>query len=295
MRNLDKRLTTVLLAMMLGMSVLAILCYATIFMQPNIPFNPLSPQRATEVALVNVVALQQQQSQFPVATIDQSYPPTWTSTPSNTPGPTKTATNTRTATPTKTSSPTRTPTATNTRTPAPPPPPPTVTPTPSPLPYIVGSHSSRNNCADSGLEGIVNDANGLPESGVQVQYGEMGVSGSRFIATTDGNGRYGALLIPGSSGSAALQSHNWYAYVVQNGQPASEQFTFTTDPLYADNPSYCGRDDNKNDNNDNNDNNSNSSQDSDDNLAPGCTLDPCKVSSSIQIKVINWQRRSPAN
>ena len=171
MRNLDKRLTTVLLAMMMGMSVLAILCYATIFMQPNIPFNPLSPQRATEVALVNVVALQQQQSQLPAATIDQSYPPTWTSTPTNTPGPTKTATNTRTATPTKTSSPTRTPTATNTRTPAPPPPPPTVTPTPSPLPYIVSSHSSRNNCADSGLEGIVNDSNGLPEAGAQVAHG----------------------------------------------------------------------------------------------------------------------------
>ena len=289
MRNLDRRLTTVLLAMVLGMSVLAIMCYATIFVQPNIPFNPLSPQRATEIALVNVVAIQQQQAQGPAATLDQSYPATWTTTPTNTPGPTKTATNTRTATPTRTSSPTRTPTATNTRTPAPPPPPPTVTPTPSPLPYVVGSHSSRNNCADTGLEGIVNGTDGLPQAGAQVQYGEVGVSGSRFIATTDNNGRYGALLIPGSSKPASYQSHNWYAYVVENGQQASEQFQFTTDPIYADNPSYCGRDNNDDDDE------SDDEEDNEDELEPGCSLDPYKVSSSIQIKVINWQRRTPFN
>ena len=113
-------------------------------------------------------------------------------------------------------------------------------------------------------------------------------SGSRFIATTDNNGRYGALLIPGSSKPASYHSHDWYAYVVENGQPASEQFKFTTDPIYADNPSYCGRD--NNDDDDSSDNTSN-----DDKLEPGCSLDPCKVSSSIQIKVINWQRRTPFN
>ena len=47
MERLDNRLTTVLLAMVLGMTILSILCYATIYIQPNIPFNPLSPDRAT--------------------------------------------------------------------------------------------------------------------------------------------------------------------------------------------------------------------------------------------------------
>jgi len=50
MGRLDNRLTIVLLAMMLGMTILSVLCYATIFVQPNIPFNPLSPQRATSIA-----------------------------------------------------------------------------------------------------------------------------------------------------------------------------------------------------------------------------------------------------
>ena len=47
MQGSNSRLTTILLSMFLGMSVLAIICYATIFVQPDIPFNPLSPQRAT--------------------------------------------------------------------------------------------------------------------------------------------------------------------------------------------------------------------------------------------------------
>jgi hypothetical protein len=123
----------------------------------------------------------------------------------------------------------------------------------------------------------------LPRAGVQVQYGELGVGGSRFIATTDNNGRYGALLLPGTSKPASFRPHDWYAYIVENGQRASEEFRFTTDPIYADNPSYCGREDNSN-SSANNNNNSNGG------LEPGCTLDPCQVSSSIQVKVIDWQR-----
>jgi hypothetical protein len=152
------------------------------------------------------------------------------------------------------------------------------------LPFVVASHSSKNNCADTGLEGVVNGPQGLPLAGVQIQYGELGVAGSRFIATTDNNGRYGALLIPGASKPASYQSHDWYAYVVENGKRASEEFRFTTDPIYADNPSYCGRDDNGNNNNNAN---ANSNE-----LEPGCLLDPCKNSNTIQVKVINWQERN---
>ena len=277
----DDRLSTVLLAMFLGMTVLAILCYATIFIQPNIPFNPLSPQRATTVAEARIAALPTPVPQV-TDTPNQDYPATWTPTSTSTPGPTKTATNTRTPTPTKTSTSTRTPTSTPTNTPLPPtiPPPPTSTPTP--LPFVVSAHSGKNNCADTGLEGVVNGPDGLPMAGVQVQYGEIGVAGSRFIATTDNNGRYGALLIPGASKPASYRSHNWYTYIVDSGQRASDTFNFTTDPIFADNPDYCARDDSSNNNNSNTNGND---------TKPGCIIDPCKNSNTIQVKVINWQMR----
>jgi hypothetical protein len=153
----------------------------------------------------------------------------------------------------------------------------------------VTSHSSENNCADIGLKGVVNGPDGLPKPLVQVQYGEIGVSGSLFTATTDGNGRYSALLLPGSNKSAALRSHNWFAYIVESGQQASERFVFTTDPIYAQNPDYCS--DIDNDNNDNSSSNQNDNEFQD----KGCILDPCKSSDSIQIKVINWQERPDVN
>ena len=285
MERLDNRLTIVLLSMFLGMTVLACLCYATIFAQPNLPFNPLSPQRATEVALERPANVS---NQFvPTPTPDQSYPPTWTPSPTRTPGPSKTPTDTRTPTPTRTSTATRTPTPTKTHTPTIPPPPPTLTSTPTPFPFIVTSHSGKNNCADSGLEGVINGSNGLPKAGVQVQYGELGIAASRFIATTDGNGRYGALLIPGSNETAARQSHNWYAFIVENGQQSSDQFTFTTDPIYADNPRYCSATGGGNNNNNNNNNSSTNNNE----LPAGCTIDPCQVNGAVQVKVINWQER----
>jgi hypothetical protein len=278
MDRLDNRLTTVLLAMFLGMTILSCLCYATIFVQPNIPFNPLSPNRATIVAETaiasQVVALPPAQ----IATADQSYPPTWTTTPTNTPGPTKTPTDTRTPTPTKTPTPTRTPTPTSTFTPTPIPPPPTATLTPTPFPFIVSSHSSENNCADVGLKGVVDGIDGLPKPLVQIEYGEIGVAGSRFSTTTDASGRYGALLLPGSNKSQALRAHNWYALIVENGQPASERFLFTTDPIYADNPDYCD--------------NIDPDEEDDEFEEKGCILDPCKSRDSIQIKIINWRQRS---
>lgn len=274
-QRLDNRWTTVLLALTMGMTLLSVLCYATIFIQPNVPFNPLSPSRATEVALRNPPP---QATQIViVATPDQSYPPTWTPTPTRTPGPTKTPTDTRTPTPTKTPSPTLTPTPTDTATRVPPtlPPPPTATPTP--FGYVVSSHSSENNCADVGLKGTVNGPDGLPKAGVQIQYGELGVSGSLFTVRTDGNGRYGALLLPGSNKVAATSSHNWFAYVVENGQRASEEFKFTTDPIYAVNPKHCKALDDEDE------------VDINDKDRKGCIPNPCSSADAIQIKIINWQ------
>jgi hypothetical protein len=281
MDRLDNQWTTVLISVILGITILSCLCYATIFVQPNIPFNPLSPSRATIVA-ETAIALEFASVNVPqIATLDQSYPPTWTATPTKTPGPTKTSTVTRTPTPSRTPTPTKTATPTDTSTPRPPPPPPTIPPTPTPFPYIVSSHSSENNCADVGLKGLVNGVDGLPQAGVQVQYGEIGVAGSRFTATTDASGRYGALLLPGSNEDVAKRSHDWYAYVLRNGQQASEKFTFASDPIYAINPKYCrGVDPDK---------------EEDEFKDKGCILDPCHSNDSIQIKIINWQLRPTNN
>jgi hypothetical protein len=266
MDRFDNRTTTVLMATVLGITILSCLCYLTIFIQPNIPFNPLSPNRATIIA-ETAIASQVSSAPGPIfATPDQSYPATWTTTPTNTPGPTKTPTDTRTPTPTQTFTPTLIP------------PPPTPTYTPTPFPYFVSSHSSENNCADIGLKGVVNDIDGLPKSGVQIQYGEVGVSGSRFSTTTDASGRYGALLLPGSNKNAAKQSHTWYAYVLQNGQQASDEFRFTTDPIFAENPDYCDDVD--------------PDDEEDEFQDKGCILDPCRSNDSIQIKIINWQLRN---
>lgn len=268
MANLDNRLTTVLLSMVLGLTVLSIICYAVIYVQPNLPINPLSPKRATVRA--NRLIASFTATPLPTSTRETPYPPTWTPTHTNTPGPTKTSTNTRTPTPTKTNTPTRTPTSTATSTSPPPtiPPPPTNTATP--FPFVVSSHSGRQNCADTGLEGVVTGSDGLPLPGVEIEYGEIGVPGSRFFSSTDGNGRYGALLIPGNS-PGAYSTHNWYANVIVRGQQASDKFPFTTDPIFARNPSRCDL----NDDDDNND--------------AGCTPNPCSSNNAIQIKIINWQ------
>lgn len=274
MANLDNRITIVLLSMIMGMTVLSCICYATIFVNPDVPFNPLSPNKATAIAAQKTaVAPTPTFPPTPTKDLATVWPATWTPTPTNTPGPTKTATNTRTPTPTKTNVPTRTPTSTSTNTPLPPtlPPPPTNTPTP--YPFVVASHSSKNNCADMGLEGVVNGDDGLPLAGVTIEYGELNVAGSRFTTTTDGNGRYVGLLIRGS-GSGAYQSHDWFAYVIIGGERASEPFTFSTDPIYARNRKGCDLTDNDKSND------------------AGCIEDPCRVSGSIQVKVINWQLRS---
>jgi len=46
-------------------------------------------------------------------------------------------------------------------------------------------------------------------------------------------------LIPGINKEISIKSHNWYVSVVANGQQASDEFKFTTDPIFAVNPSHC--------------------------------------------------------
>jgi hypothetical protein len=122
---------------------------------------------------------------------------------------------------------------------------------------------------------VVNGVDGLPLAGAQVRYGEIGVSGSRFTTRTDANGRYSALLLPGANKEQAIKSHNWYVFVEQSGQKASDEFKFTTDPIYAVNPKHCKDPD----------------LDEDERQRKGCIPDPCKTDGSIQVKIVNWQMR----
>jgi hypothetical protein len=302
-------LTTLFIVVVLGVTALTLAYLVVVFFIPDNPFNPLSPQRATWVAETRIANIPTP-TPLPAPTSDQAYPPTWTPTVTSTPAPTKTPTQTRTPTPTKTPSPSNTPTATRTFTPLPPTDTPTVTSTPTPYPFALMSHASENNCANMGLRGVVVGPEGLPAAGINIQYGELGVPGSQFVTTTDANGRYVALLLPGSN-PGAYQSHNWYAYVINtNGVRLSQEFRFTTDPLYADNPSYCNADDDDDDEDAGDDEDTDDDEDTnddedasddeesndddndtnpDDELEPGCLLDPCQSTHSVQVKVINWR------
>lgn len=278
MSQLDNRVTTILLAMLLGLTVLACFCYATLFLAPNLPLNPLSPNRATAVAATRLAAAP---TPAPTRTPPPTYPPTWTPSPTFTPAPTKTPTQTRTPTPTKTPTETRAPTSTRTPTPLPPTDTPTVTPTPIPPPFFVSSHSSQSRCSDIKLEIHVNDEDGLPLEGVFVAYGELGVSGSNFMAgPTNFNGQYGVTLIPGNNrgNPDAFESHTWFAYVVEDGERVSDIFQFTTDPIYIKNTDpECSR--------------AREEGEDADFDERSCLVDPCESNDSVQVQIINWQRR----
>lgn len=289
---MNGRLIIVLIALIVGLALLTIACFVTLYFAPNVPFNPLSPARATANAETRIASIP-----TPTATevVPATYPPTWTPTLTFTPGPTDTPTETRTATPTRTPTPTDTATATRTFTPEPPTGTPTPTLTPTPFPFFVASHSSMNNCSDLGLWAMLHDAEGLPLGGVTVQYGEFGVSGSRFLATSDANGRIDALLIPGSNRAQASITHTWYAFVVADGQQQSETFLFETDPIFANNPNICDEfDPNDDDAPEDDEGNEISSDDERERYEEeGCIANPCINSDAVNIKVIDWRESSP--
>ncbi|MCB0197592.1 MAG: hypothetical protein KDJ65_36950, partial [Anaerolineae bacterium] len=73
------RLVTLLLTVVLGVTVLLLAYFVFVFFNPNTPFNPLSPQRAT-IAAATRIAGYAPAPPPPTATRDQSYPATWTPT-----------------------------------------------------------------------------------------------------------------------------------------------------------------------------------------------------------------------
>jgi hypothetical protein len=264
MSRFGSNLLTILLAMILGLIILLLVCFLTIFLQPDIPFNPLSPSRATDIAATRVAL------EPPTATPTTpapTYPPTWTPTTTGTPVPTRTPTETRTPTPTYTSSPTNTGTPTRTPTLVVPP---TNTPFP-PYPFVAQSGpESQNRCSDIKMMYSVFGPDDEPISGYQVEYGEIGVRGSVFLTeATEFHEFYGVTLIPGTNKTAATESHNWFAYLMINGEKVSKAILFSTDPLFADPDERCETTDNAA---------------AGDNQQEGCIPDPCTSDEATNVK-----------
>ena len=275
MTRLNPNIITILLAMFLGLIILSLVCYATLFLQPNIPFNPLSPDRATSIA----ATLFAQETPTPTITNTPpaTYPPTWTPSATFTPAPTKTATHTRTSTPTRTNTPT--PTNTPTRTPTVVVPP-TFTPVP-PYTFVGRSGTSSNNCANIKLSYSVVGPDFEPISGYQVEYGEIGVRGSVFLTDeTEFSEIYGVTLVPGINRAAAQRSHSWFAYLMRDGQKLSKASLFTTDPIWAIDSESCSIIEAEADVND---------DEELEELLKNCILDPCLSSDATNIKHIDFQ------
>jgi hypothetical protein len=112
-------------------------------------------------------------------------------------------------------------------------------------------------------------ADNEPISGYQVEYGEIGVRGSVFLTgPTEFHEFYGVTLIPGTNKSASMKSHNWFAYLIQNGKKVSKALLFSTDPMFADNPSKCNDID----------------PEDDEFSEEGCIADPCTSEDATNVK-----------
>jgi hypothetical protein len=214
---LSNSVTNILLFVVLVMIVLTVLVYALIFATYN-PDNPLVLFTGGEGG-GGIVG-----SRRPTEVVP-TYPPTWTPVPTSTPGPTATPTETGTPTPTSTSTftptplPTRTPTSTRT-------PEPTATftpaPSPTPLPWSVYDIDTENNCDVVRVLIYAQDRNGVNMGGVDFEVGELNVPGSRFIITTDPNGRVAWDNSPG-------KARTWFVAPIENGQRAGQLVTWQSD------------------------------------------------------------------
>jgi hypothetical protein len=215
---LSNSVTNILLFVVLVMIVVTVLFYGLVF-------ATYSPENPLELGITG--GAEEAVGIGPIGPTDvvPTYPPTWTPVPTDTPGPTATPTETGTPTPTVTPTftptplPTRTPTSTHT-------PEPTSTftpaPSPTPLPWSVYDIDTENNCDVVRVLISALDRNGVNLGGVQFEVGELNVPGSRFIITTDANGRAAWDNSPG-------KTHTWFVAPIENGQRAGQLVTWQSD------------------------------------------------------------------
>jgi hypothetical protein len=217
----SNRLVELLIIVVLILTGLMMLCYVSIFINPQVLMNPFPPPMEGGVPVANAA------ESTPTRAGPPTYPPTWTPTATSTPTPTGTVTPTRTPTPTDTPTSTPTPTTTSTR---PPPPPATNTPIPpppTPYPYhwVEGSAARYGDCRFTRVVGDVLDQFGRPTPGIQLQIGSLDTGWSMVVSTLwsgEFYGRYGYQLCSGTC------SGLWYVQVLEGGLPASERFGFAT-------------------------------------------------------------------
>ncbi len=149
------RVFGVLSLVMLGLTVITLLCYVLIAINPYLPFNPFPPRQS--VFVVATVTPTSPATRSPVATW------TPTATPTATPTPPASFTPTVTSTPAPTTPPT--PTSTATSTPAPTP---RVTRSAHPFTYELVYETPLYGCAWMGVAGTVQDIDGNPLLGFPI-------------------------------------------------------------------------------------------------------------------------------
>jgi hypothetical protein len=78
------------------------------------------------------------------------------------------------------------------------------------------------------MYGHVVDADGIPLSGIGIEYGEDGIS--TMNTSTDVDGEFKLALVVNNRANAE-RSHVWYIRLTENGQPASETFKWQSDTI----------------------------------------------------------------
>ncbi len=211
--QLDERVLRLVTIVVAVITVLICLCYAAIFLNPYLPFNPFPPREKGGGAVVTeeaTVALAEE--------VTPTFPPTWTPTETTTATPTKTSTptptTTSTPTPTRTPIPSLTPSPTITSTPPPPP------PTPEPL-YSLGEMLAGPRCSETGVFGVIYTVDGLPLSGIEIRvWGEDGTSPPGAVSNFDGE--YDITI------DTKPRDGLWWMQVFEWGQPSSDKIGFKT-------------------------------------------------------------------
>lgn len=168
------RIFDILTLLMLGMTLIIILVYIAIAINPFLPINPFPPAQATPMMLVA--------TDTPTPTPGPEDVPTWTptATPTITPTPLPTFTPTVTQTPTDVP-PTETPTPTPTITPR-------VTRSPYPFTYELTYETPYYGCNWTGVAGIVQDLDGNPLQGYPIHIWGGGID---VVVTSGDKQMYG--------------------------------------------------------------------------------------------------------
>ncbi len=212
LNQVDDRVLEIITILVVMMTVFVCLCYAAIFRNPYVAFNPFKPPTATPRGM----------DVGPPPTFPPTWTPTVTGTPTDTPTVTKTPTVTNTPTPTDTGTPfpTRTPTITQTGTPTEAPTK-TATPTPTTGPrYSVTKYRGWQFCGYTGFEFNVKDSRGVGKRDVTIHiWTDWGFDG---YVTTDLVGDATKII-----GDEFFDSV-WHIQLIENGQVVDQLDVVTT-------------------------------------------------------------------